>query len=172
MKTPIAAFITPQSADFLKAGIEPEYIKSAEMKMLAIALKRGYRTFLCDSIGAGDWIAYSIISNPKLTFIWCIAYGYQRDFWQFNEDIGALELIQNADQVIDLEFTPFNDFDDIYHWLIERADFIIAITLKGDKFVTGALDSARQKGCDGVVFSPETGKFSPIQNYQCKIQKR
>lgn len=163
-KTPIAAFITPQSADFLKAGIQQEYIKNAEMKMLAYALKKGYRTFLCDSIGAGDWIAYPIISNPELTFIWCIAYGYQRDFWQVLEDVGALELIQNADQVIDLEFTPFNDFDDIYHWLIERADFIIAITLKGDKFVNEALDSARRKGCDGIVFNSETGKFSKLNN--------
>lgn len=158
-----AAFITPKTFTFKEQKIEVSYMISVLRKMKELAISKNYTNFLSASIVIGDLIAQDIIKDEKTTFIWVLCYYYERMLQQWDENVHALELIQLADGVIDLELDELDDIDVVYDWLISRSSFILAIQLNDDPLIEEYLNYAISKGLDGVVFNVNTDEFFPLK---------
>ena len=120
-----ATIITPDFSQL--ESFEKDSLNNALSQMIEKTKANNYNTFLIPSTGISSCRSQQIINDSNLKFIWCIVYYYQKMLWEKYEDIGALELIKNADDVIELEYEETDHYFTIYRWFIDNSGYIIFI---------------------------------------------
>jgi hypothetical protein len=121
--------------------------------MIETTVANGYKTFLIPSNNISSWQSSLIINNPKLTFVWCIVYYYERMLWEHSEDIGALKLTQQADQVLDLNFEESDHPFQIYRWFIDNSRYILFLwDGQFPSVISSLIGYAQVTGKNGLIY--------------------
>lgn len=137
----VATIITPPSAQLLS---QKEQISGCLEQAISTAKHLGSRTFLVPTTSAGHWVAQTIVRDPALQLVLYIVYYYEKMLWEHSEDVGAWELCNAANKVIELDFEETDDLRSLYRLLVDRAAGVIVLD-DGSAAIADGLDYARQK---------------------------
>jgi hypothetical protein len=154
MNSKIKSTVTIITDDFYQLkDYDRDTLNNALKSMIEISITEGYDTFLIPSNGISSWQSYLIINNPKLTFIWCIIYHYERMLWEHSEDIGALEITQKADEVIDLNFDETDHYFQTYRWFIDSSRYILFLwDGQFPSVISSLIGYAQVTGKNGLIY--------------------
>lgn len=137
-----------------------ETLNDALKSMIDKTIAKGYDTFLIPSQGISSWQSSLIINNPNLTFVWCIINQTERMLWEASEDIGALELTQNADVVIDLDFDEIAHPFQFYRWFIDNSGYILFLwDAQFPSILSSLIGYAQVTGKHGLVYDCSNQKL-------------